>query len=108
MYLYKYNFFKNKPIIPVILTEHGIQKALGCSLACISQILSKLENKGYVNRNLAKIKNKKRKQFAFFLTPEGIEYALELKKVVGELTFNIKGNNYTQKKMFEYNQVIEI
>ena len=108
MYLYKYNFFKNKPIIPVILTEHGIQKALGCSLACISQILSKLENKGYVNRNLAKIKNKKRKQFAFFLTLEGIDYELELKKVIGELTFKNLTVNYTQKKLFEYSQVIEI
>lgn len=100
--LLELNYLKDRFIFPEILTEYGMQQVVRCSVGLISQILTKLENKNYISRRLARIKNKNRKQYVFFLTELGLKYGLELKKNVGEFDFKIVLNNYTQRKLFEY------
>jgi len=49
-----------------------------------------------------KVENKKRKQKIPFLTPKGLEYTSELKKLANKAKFKIIKNQYTQKKIIEY------
>jgi hypothetical protein len=44
-------------------------------------MLKKNEERGYIYRKLLKIENKKRKQYTFFLTAEGLRIAKELSKI---------------------------
>jgi DNA-binding MarR family transcriptional regulator len=101
VYLLKYNFLRDNYVVTELITEKGIQSALKCDLGHISRLLKKNEENGLVYRTLSKIKNRKRKQFAFFLTEEG-------KKVASEL-MNMKYHSYAISKKNKYiqTQIIE-
>jgi DNA-binding MarR family transcriptional regulator len=62
----------------MLFRKEGIRIALDCDLSLISRLLKKNEKEGYIYRMLMKIKNKKRKQNAFFLTEKGLNLAEEL------------------------------
>ena len=85
LHLLDYKDQQNKYAVSELITEEGIQRALGCDLSLISRLLMKNENEGYTYRKLLKIKNKKRKQYAFFLTDKGIELALNIGKITTNL-----------------------
>ena len=74
-----------------------------CDLGFISRILKKNEEKGLIERKSSRIKNKDRKQYTFFLTEKGLDYASELKQNANKFKFKIEKNKYIQKKIIEYN-----
>ena len=80
LHLLENNSNQHRYIVSELLTQKGIQSKINCDLSLISRILKKNEKKGYIYRSLKKIKNKKRKQNAFFLTNDGVKVAMELKK----------------------------
>jgi DNA-binding MarR family transcriptional regulator len=79
LHLLRNNYIKDNYIVPESITEKGIQKVLNCNLGHISRILKKNEKKGNIYRKLLRIEYRKRKQFAFFLTPKGIKVAEKFK-----------------------------
>ena len=78
LHLLENNSNQHRYIVSELLTQKGIQSKINCDLSLISRILKKNEKKGYIYRSLKKIKNKKRKQNAFYLSDEGMERAEEL------------------------------
>ena len=105
LYLLNYNYLRDNYIVPDIITEQGIQKSLNCDLGLISRILNKNEKKGYITRSLLKISNKKRKQYAFFLTKEGLDFALGLKRELKNCNKNRRKSNYIQKNIAEFIEI---
>jgi DNA-binding PadR family transcriptional regulator len=86
LHLLHNNQNQEKYIVSEIITQKGIQSEINCGLGYISRILKKNEEDGYIYRTLMKIENKKRKQYAFFLTEEGLRFAEELRmKVMNSL-----------------------
>jgi DNA-binding MarR family transcriptional regulator len=77
------NHNQSKYIATESITETGIQKKLNCDIGLISRIIKKNEEEGYIYRKVMKIKNKKRKQNAIFLSDEGMERAKDLQNNIG-------------------------
>ena len=81
IHLLNYNYHRDRYVVTELITEQGIQSVIACDLSLISRLLSKNEKKEYIYRKLLKIKNKKRKMCAFFLTERGEKIAKELTKL---------------------------
>jgi DNA-binding MarR family transcriptional regulator len=80
LHLLQNNHLRDNYIVTDLFTQRGIQSVLECDLSLISRLLKKNEEEGYIIKALLKIENKKRKQNAYFLTDEGIEFAMGLSK----------------------------
>jgi DNA-binding PadR family transcriptional regulator len=81
LHLLENNFDQDEYIVLDSITEKGIQSSINCGLGYISRILKKNEEQGYIFRKLMRIENGKRKQYAFFLTKEGLKLAEKLRKI---------------------------
>ena len=81
LHLLKNNHLRGKYMVSELFTQQGIQSILECDLSLVSRLLKKNEEEGYIHRSLLKIENKKRRQNAYFLTDEGIKFAMDLSKI---------------------------
>lgn len=84
LYLLKNNTLRDRYIVPGLFTQHGLQSVLDCDQSYISRLLRKNEREGLISRRMLKIENRKQRQNAFFLTEEGIRFALTLVKNISK------------------------
>lgn len=96
------NHLKDKFVVKEAITQQGIQFVLDCDISLVSRLLKKNENNGYIYRSLLKIENKKRKQYAYFLTSTGLNFAWELQNRYPNLKLEPANKKNIQKCLQEF------
>jgi CRP-like cAMP-binding protein len=82
VHLMNFNDQRDKYVVSVLLTQKGICGYFECSVSHISRVLKQNEIQGFIYRKKVHIKDEKIKQYAFFLTEEGIYKGVELSSVL--------------------------
>jgi hypothetical protein len=65
-------------------------------------MLKKKEDDGYIYHQMSLIENKKRKQYVYFLTNEGVNFAKELKIKYPNYQIKTLNNDFVQKQLIEF------
>ena len=88
---------KHQYDVPGALTTSGIANALGTKRTYIFTSIKDSIDNGYVNECYGCVKNQKKKQKYFLLTPEGKKHTQSLKKELSRLQITLVLPNGTQK-----------
>lgn len=87
-----YTKYRDEYQVPEILTLDGLSTELSCDPGFMSKILKKNLSEGLIFRKKVRIENKKRKQYAYFLTTTGLELAKKIHDILlkNESTWYLK------------------
>lgn len=102
LHLFRYNNQKENHVVSSQLTQHGIQNCIECDGSFVSRLLKKNEENGYIYHHLSIIEYKKRKQFVYFLTGQGINLAKELKRRYPNLELNENKKSIIQRHLLDF------
>lgn len=85
--------------VPITITQEGIAEGSEIYLTHASRAVKELEKSGLLNKKLRYVEGAKRRRMAYFLTPEGVSKAREIKTRLEKKEISVRGLDGKTKKV---------
>jgi len=110
LHLLSYSKYSDELEVPSEVTQQGIARSINALRPHVSMAVKDLKDQKFISERTASIKKGRRKQKVYFLEPEGMTNALELRARVENFKINIRDGSGTEKvqRLGDYSKIARI